>query len=54
MPKYQVYFDTIGGEKRYNVDIDDHETIEDVLYEILSELRERGEKISYKTSSMVS
>jgi len=42
MPKYQVYFDTINGETRYNVDIDEQETLEDVLYEVLSELRERG------------
>ena len=43
MPKYQVYFDTINGETRYNVDIDDHETMEEVIHEILSELRERGQ-----------
>jgi hypothetical protein len=43
MPKYQVYFDTINGETRYNVDIDEHETMEEVIHEILSELRERGQ-----------
>ena len=43
MPKYQVYFDTVKGETRYNVDIDEHETLQDVLYEILYELRERGD-----------
>ena len=43
MPKYQVYFETIKGETRYNVDIDETETLEDVLYEILYELRERGD-----------
>jgi hypothetical protein len=42
MPKYQVYFDTINGETRYNVDIDDNETIDQVIPDILSELRERG------------
>jgi hypothetical protein len=42
MPKYQVYFDTINGETRYNVDIDEQETMDQVLYEILSELKERG------------
>lgn len=43
MPKYQVYFDTIRGETRYNVDIDAHETLNDVIHEILYELRERGD-----------
>lgn len=43
MPKYQVYFDTIRGETRYNVDIDETETLEEVLDEILYELRERGD-----------
>jgi hypothetical protein len=43
VPKYQVYFDTINGETRYNVDIDEDETLQDVLYEILYELRERGD-----------
>ena len=42
MPKYQVYFDTVSGETRYNVDIDDNESLESVLDEILYELRERG------------
>lgn len=43
MPKYQMYFDTIKGEMRYNVDIDDNEALESVLSEILYELRERGD-----------
>jgi hypothetical protein len=43
VPKYQVYFDTINGETRYNVDIDESETVQEVLYEVLSELRERGD-----------
>jgi len=43
MPKYQVYFDTIRGERRYNVDIDDTECLENVIPEILYELRERGD-----------
>jgi len=43
MPKYQMYFDTINGEPRYNVDVDDNETIDDVLDEILYDLRERGD-----------
>lgn len=45
MPKYQMYFDTINGEPRYNVDIDDDETIDDVLDEILYDLRERGDML---------
>lgn len=43
MPKYQVYFDTIMGESKYNVDIDDDEVLDQVLDEILYDLRERGE-----------
>lgn len=43
MSKYQVYFDTIMGESKYNVDIDDDELLDQVLDEILYDLRERGE-----------
>ena len=43
MPKYQMYFDTISGETKYNVDIDDGESLNDVLEEILFDLRERGD-----------
>jgi hypothetical protein len=43
MPKYQMYFDTIAGESKYNVDIDDEELLDQVLDEILYDLRERGE-----------
>lgn len=45
MPKYQMYFDTIKGETRYNVDIDDNECLEGVVGEILYELRERGDML---------
>ncbi len=43
MPKYQIYFDTIRGETKYNVDIDDQEVLDQVLHEILYDLRERGD-----------
>lgn len=43
MPKYQIYFDTIQGETKYNVDIDDRELLDEVLHEILYDLRERGD-----------
>lgn len=43
MAKYQMYFDTIQGETKYNVDIDDQELLDDVLHEILYDLRERGD-----------
>lgn len=43
MPKYQMYFDTIKGATRYNVDIDDAEVLDGVVSEILYELRERGD-----------
>lgn len=43
MPKYQMYFDTVKGETRYNVDIDDAELLDGVVSEILYELRERGD-----------
>ena len=42
MPQYQIYFDTLEGEKKYNVDIGDDEAIEQVLHDILVELSERG------------
>jgi hypothetical protein len=42
MPKYQIYFETISGETKYNVDIDESETLNMVLEEILFDLRERG------------
>lgn len=42
MPQYQVYFDTLEGERKYNVDIGDDEAIEQVLRDILGELSERG------------
>jgi len=43
MPKYQMYFDTVQGETKYNVDIDEQEVLDDVLHEILYDLRERGD-----------
>jgi len=42
MAQYQVYFDTLEGERKYNVDIGDEEPIEQVLRDILGELSERG------------
>jgi hypothetical protein len=42
MPKYQVYFDTLEGEKSFDADIGDDEPLEGVLREILIELSERG------------
>ncbi len=42
MAQYQVYFDTLEGERKYNVDIGDDEVIEQVLRDILGELSERG------------
>jgi hypothetical protein len=38
-----MYFDTVNGETRYNVDIDDEETLADVLDEILYDLQDRGD-----------
>jgi hypothetical protein len=43
MPKYQMYFDTVQGETKYNVDIDEEEPLDQVLHEILYDLRERGD-----------
>ncbi len=45
MPKYQIYFDTVTGEHKYNVDIDEAETLDMVLEEILFDLRERGDML---------
>jgi hypothetical protein len=43
MPKYQMFFETVRGETRYNVDIDEDENLNMVLEEILFDLRERGD-----------
>ena len=43
MAKYQMYFDTVRGETKYNVDIDEDESLNGVLDEILFDLRERGD-----------
>src|SRR5437868_3390517 len=42
MAHYQVYFDTLEGERKYNVDFGDEERIEDVLRDIIGELAEKG------------
>jgi hypothetical protein len=42
MPKYQIYFDTVQGEMKFNVDIDEDEVLDVVLEEVLFDLRERG------------
>jgi hypothetical protein len=43
LPKYQMLFDTIRSEQKFNVDIDEQETLDITLDEILFELRERGD-----------
>lgn len=43
MPKYQMLFDTVRTEQKFNVDIDEQETLDTTLDEILFELRERGD-----------
>lgn len=43
MPRYQMLFDTVHAEQKFNVDIDEHETLDTTLDEILFELRERGD-----------
>lgn len=42
MPKYQMVFDTVKGDVKHTVDIDDSETLDNVLEEILWELKDRG------------
>ncbi|HLH04796.1 MAG TPA: hypothetical protein VKX25_18665 [Bryobacteraceae bacterium] len=53
MPKYQIYFDTIRGESKYNVDIDEDEVLDNVLDEILHDLRERGDVLQGDGSPQV-
>lgn len=43
MAKYQIYFDTVRGETKYTVDIDEEETLGQTIDEILFDLRERGD-----------
>lgn len=38
-----MLFDTVHAEKKFNVDIDEQETLDATLDEILFELRERGD-----------
>ena len=45
MAQYQMYFDTLEGERNYKVDIGDDEIIEQVLRDILGDLSERGHVI---------
>lgn len=45
MAQYQMYFDTLEGERNYKVDIGDDEVIEQVLRDILGDLSERGHVI---------
>jgi ubiquitin-protein ligase len=42
MAQYQMYFDTLEGEIKYNVDVSDDEPIEDVLRDIMGDLVEKG------------
>ncbi len=53
MPKYQIYFETVRGETKYNVDIDEDETLDQVLDEILYDLRERGDILQGDGSPLV-
>ncbi len=50
MPKYQMLFDTVRAEQKFNVDIDEQETLDVTLDEILFELRERGDYLRAKGS----
>lgn len=42
MAKYQMYFDTKDGWKLFNVDVDEDETLDDVMPDILREVRDNG------------
>ncbi len=53
MPKYQMYFETVRGETKYNVDIDEDETLDQVLEEILYDLRDRGDMLQGEGSPLV-
>lgn len=43
MPKYQMYFATLRGEVRHVVEIDEPETLDQVVGEILFDLKQRGD-----------
>ncbi|MEQ1907753.1 MAG: hypothetical protein ABMA15_02975 [Vicinamibacterales bacterium] len=45
MPQYQVYFDTLEGERRFDIEIGDGEALEQILHDVLVELSERGHKM---------
>jgi hypothetical protein len=40
--KYQMYFDTVNGEKKFDVGLSSNETLDVTLNEVLEELKERG------------
>lgn len=42
MAKYQMYFDTKDGWKLFNVDVDEDEVLDDVMPDILREVRDNG------------
>jgi hypothetical protein len=42
MPKYQMVFETVKGDVRHSVDIDDNETLDTVMQDILWDLKQRG------------
>ena len=54
MPKYQMVFDTVNGEVRHTVDIDNDERLEGTLDEILWELKERGKVLKGNGEPQVS
>jgi hypothetical protein len=45
MPQYQIYFDTLEGERKYKVEIADDEPLDAVINDILVELTENGHVI---------
>jgi len=53
MSRYQMYFETDRGDVRHVVEIDDTETLESVLNELLYELRERGDVLTGQGDTQV-
>ena len=45
MAKYIFNFDAVGSEVSYNVNINDDETLDTIIDEIIFELRERGDTL---------
>jgi hypothetical protein len=53
MPVYSVIFQTIEGQLRYEVPIEDQELLSDVMNDLLADLEEQGHRLAGGSSSLI-